>query len=91
MEPPPSELAPCNLCGSTRSAVLFADTVLAPDGSRGVVRCRDCGLVYRNIRLQAPPAFESYRERRYDHPTDDWLEGRIKIFEPFAGTLGHSQ
>ena len=65
------ELTPCNLCGSDRYHVLYADMpdllLQRPSVHSTLVRCDTCGLVYQNPRptlsemaQHYPPEYEPY-------------------------------
>jgi len=74
-------LSPCNLCGSSNVKVLFHQDDY-PDGYKNdVLRCRQCGLVFRDFRENIdPPASEiSPSNIRRDYP-DKWNMRRLSIF-----------
>jgi SAM-dependent methyltransferase len=75
------EYTACNACGSTDCVVLFPDRALSPSGREGVVRCAQCGLVYRNIRRTPEAILQDYASRAYTRPADGWIAGRRHVFK----------
>ena len=84
---PQTEHVQCNYCSSTKSTLLFPDFDLAPAGDRGVVRCSECGQVYRDIRLTAEAMMEVYAAWEYSDLGRDWIEGRKNVFRPYIAML----
>ena len=84
---PQTEHVQCNYCSSTKSTLLFPDVDLAPAGDRGVVRCSECGQVYRDIRLTAEAMMEVYAAWEYPDLGRDWIEGRKNVFRPYVAML----
>ncbi|MFC1461778.1 class I SAM-dependent methyltransferase [Verrucomicrobiota bacterium] len=77
----------CNLCGSDNQKLLF-DTHKLHDGKRGgIVRCRRCGLVYRNIRQKDSISWENYQQQDYSNLSEDWIAGRKNIFSNCMDSL----
>ena len=73
--------SPCNLCGSSNVKVLFHPDDY-PDGYKNdILRCRQCGLVFRdlaeNITLRANGISRTHNRR--DYP-DKWNMRRLSIF-----------
>ena len=81
------EYLKCNICGSDESIVLFADPQLTDTGEKGIVRCAHCGLVYRLSPVTHADLIEQYEEMHFYQLSDDWIEGRKKIFEPYLEKL----
>ena len=84
---PQTEHVQCNYCSSTKRTLLFPDFDLAPAGDRGVVRCSECGQVYRDIRLTAEAMMEVYAAWEYPDLGRDWIEGRKNVFRPYVAML----
>jgi 2-polyprenyl-3-methyl-5-hydroxy-6-metoxy-1,4-benzoquinol methylase len=80
MTPYPKEYIACNLCGSDDARLLFRPQEL-PDGRiGGIVRCRQCGLVYRNIRQ---PGETTRRHYEKEYFPQDLSAGRKTIFSHY--------
>lgn len=77
----------CNICGSDDSLAIFVDPPLSGRRGKGIVRCAHCGLVYRNFSASRTDLFEQYEERQIDHLSEDWVQGRKKVFESYLDTL----
>ncbi|MDO9542468.1 MAG: methyltransferase domain-containing protein [Kiritimatiellia bacterium] len=78
----PSEYVCCNVCGSDTPQLLLAAPPVPqlPGRPLGVVRCRTCGLVYRNLR-QNPASVRRYFEQEAEVGlAPDWIAGRKKVF-----------
>lgn len=74
----PEQVA-CNLCGADAPKLLFA----APQFSArklGIVRCRTCGLVYRNVRQAATDLRRNYAQWDAANLAPERLACRKKIF-----------
>ncbi len=78
MNSQPPEYVRCNICGSDTPQLLFAAPPMPQFAGclLGVVRCRTCGLVYRNVRR---PAADSGQEADAEL-APDWIAGRTKAF-----------
>lgn len=75
-----TEVVTCNICKSGNCSVLFADTTLCKSGRQGIVRCSDCGLVYRNTSKAKGAILEQYSSKKYPPSNPDWIEGRKRVF-----------
>jgi len=74
--------AGCNLCGSDRSKVLFRSGSYPKVGNGDVVRCRQCGLIYR----YSPTAY-SKRDPESGHKPDypdPCTTGRMRMFDHYV-------
>jgi SAM-dependent methyltransferase len=72
---------PCNLCGSSNVKVLFRSDSY-PDGYKNdTLRCRKCGLVFRDSQENVDPSGYgvSCQNKRRDYP-DNWNRERLRIF-----------
>lgn len=72
------EKAPCNLCGSLETRLVFrtSDLRFKNEGVFNLVQCQQCGLVYLNPR-PTKAEMARYYAVYYDYSTDDaWLERR---------------
>jgi hypothetical protein len=72
------EQAPCNLCGSLETQLVFrtSDRLFENEGVFNLVQCQQCGLVYLNPR-PTKASIARYYQHYYDYSTDDaWLERR---------------
>lgn len=78
----PFEYVCCNICGADAPQPLIAapPTPQFPGRSPGVVRCRACGLVYRNVRRRAAAGLQSPAPKPDTELAPDWIAGRQKAF-----------
>ena len=76
----------CNLCGADNPEVFFPAPPDArfPGRGLGIVRCRCCGLVYRNIRENADVIRAYYDRQAGGAINPGWVAGRERAF---AGQL----
>ena len=81
------EYVSCDLCGTNNPKLLFA-TLSGPDGQGGgIVRCRECGLVYRNVRRTNTAEQQEYIREDYSTLSPDWIAGRQLVFERYLDRL----
>jgi SAM-dependent methyltransferase len=58
------------------------------NGSHGdVVRCRGCGLMFRNRRKVESGLKRNYDSLDYEQPSREWIESRIASFHPYLPML----
>lgn len=87
MNSPTTEEIVCEICGSNDSIVLFADKKLSLSGKKGIVKCTNCGLVYRNIRMKASAILEQYEKKNFQNQSKDWVEGKKEHYKPYMDLL----
>jgi len=73
----------CNLCGSDDSEVLFQESAAQPERRFGIVKCRGCGLVYRNVRVGNVRQVERMWREGPDGLSPDWIAARNSVFLPY--------
>jgi len=73
------EHATCNLCGADTPKLLFT-VPETQDGKQRILRCRDCGLVYRNVRQKAAGIRSDFEQGEDADLSPDWIAGRKKVF-----------
>ncbi len=77
----------CEICGSNDSIVLFEDKQLSLSGKKGIVKCTNCGLVYRNIRILPSSILKKYENKSYQDQSKDWEEGIKDHYKPYIELL----
>ncbi|MBU4365793.1 MAG: class I SAM-dependent methyltransferase [Kiritimatiellae bacterium] len=70
----------CGLCGADNPKLLFGTHQLPGGKIGGVVRCRTCGLVYRNVRQNAASIRRYFEQGEDADLSPDWIAGRKKAF-----------
>ncbi len=53
----------------------------------GIVQCANCGLVYDNLHVSNPTIIPQYENRKYDHLSQDWIDGRQAVFQCYRNLL----
>ena len=72
------EQAPCNLCGSLKTRLLFraSDLRFENEGLFNLVQCQQCGLVYLNPRPTKAEIARYYRHYHDGFTNDAWWQRR---------------
>ena len=85
----PPDYVYCNTCGSDTPKLLFT-VPETRDRGQGIVRCRACGLVYRNIRQNEAALSKNYEQWEAANLPLEMVSGRtnvseaiLKLMEPF--------
>ncbi|MBI2439814.1 MAG: class I SAM-dependent methyltransferase [Lentisphaerae bacterium] len=87
MDPDLYEHVCCGLCGADNPELLFGTHPIPGGKTGGVVRCRSCGLVYRNVRRKAA-ALRLYFEREGAAGLSaDWIASRRKACAEYLALL----
>ncbi len=77
----------CELCASLDWRILIADPDRAHGTHGDVVRCRNCGLMFRNRRKPVAALSANYDSLDYERPPREWIEGRVASFRPYLRGL----
>lgn len=79
----------CNQCGADTPQLLFAAPAQpqCPARPLGVVRCRACGLVYRNIRPNAKELSGYYGQWEAANLSPAMMAGRTEVFDAILRRL----
>lgn len=75
------EYVRCGLCGADNPKILFGTHQIPGGKIGGVVRCRTCGLVYRNIRQNETELSRNYGQWEAANLSPEMISGRTEVFE----------
>lgn len=76
----------CNLCGAAEKTLLFPRQKPVAAG-QGIVRCKACGLVYRDVEKLTSPEVDYYDGKEYSAASAQWVEGRKKVYRLYLSLL----
>lgn len=86
----PYEYVFCGLCGADDPKLLFGEDQIPGGKTGGMVRCRACGLIYRNIRQKETCLRQNYAQWYEEGLAPESVSGRkelfakcLKLAEPF--------
>ena len=74
----------CDMCGGSDSKLLFSSD---EDHHVGIVKCKQCGVVYRNIIEDDQKRYKSYDNVVSGEPSDLWKQERLNSVLPYVRIL----
>lgn len=81
------ERTSCEVCGSADQRLLLALGKFARGQGKGIVRCRRCGLVYRNVHRDEAALHQHYGKSEYAELSGEWIAGRRHVFLKYLEAL----